>query len=156
MKRVTILPLIFLLGCATNAPVEAPSATPEVAVAIEREEEMVIYINEEMVEVAWEENQAVKELQEKVKEAPVEIQMSMYGGFEQVGSLGFSLTREDSQMVTSCGDLVLYSGDQIVVFYGSNSWAYTKLGKITSLSDEEIVARLSKGDVTLTFQMDAK
>ena len=149
MKRVTILPLIFLLGCATNAPVEAPSATPEVAVAIEREEEMVIYI-------AWEENQAVKELQEKVKEAPVEIQMSMYGGFEQVGSLGFSLTREDSQMVTSCGDLVLYSGDQIVVFYGSNSWAYTKLGKITSLSDEEIVARLSKGDVTLTFQMDAK
>ena len=79
--------------------------------------------------------------------------MSMFGGFEQAGSIGQRLPRNDSQTTTQSGDIVLYSGDQIVVFYGSNSWAYTRLGHVTDKSDEEMAQLLGNGDVTITVEM---
>ena len=79
------------------------------------------------------------------------IQMSMYGGFEQVGSIGQSLPRNDRQTTTQAGDIVLYSGSQIVVFYGSNSWAYTRLGHITDKSPQEMAELLGSGEVTITI-----
>ena len=79
--------------------------------------------------------------------------MSMYGGFEQVGPIGTDLPRNDVQTTTETGDIVLYSGDQIVMFYGSNSWAYTRLGKATDKSEEEMTELLSNGDVTITISM---
>jgi hypothetical protein len=75
----------------------------------------------------------------------------MYGGFEQVGPIGQSIVRDDKQTTTNYGDIVLYSGNQIVVFYGSNSWAYTKLGHI-DLSQQEMSDLLSGGDVSITLQ----
>ncbi|MBQ7504368.1 MAG: hypothetical protein IJT79_03520, partial [Ruminococcus sp.] len=80
------------------------------------------------VSVAWEDNDAVQSLKELCRNQPLTIYMSMYGGFEQVGSIGTDLPRNDVQTTTSSGDIVLYSGNQMVVFYGSNSWAYTRLG----------------------------
>ncbi len=79
--------------------------------------------------------------------------MSMYGDFEQVGSLGTSLPRKDEQTTTQAGDIVLYSGNQIVVFYGSNSWAYTRLGKITDKSAEELEELMGSGDVTIKLEL---
>jgi hypothetical protein len=75
----------------------------------------------------------------------------MYGGFEQVGSIGQSLPRSDTQTTTASGDIVLYSGDQLVVFYGSNTWAYTRLGKIVDKTPEEMEELLGNGDVTITL-----
>jgi hypothetical protein len=77
--------------------------------------------------------------------------MSAYGGFEQVGSLGQSLPRNDVQTTTDAGDIVLYSGNQIVVFYGSNSWAYTRLGRISDRSAADMAELLGNGNVTLTI-----
>ena len=79
--------------------------------------------------------------------------MSMYGGFEQVGEIGTSLPRNDVQTTTSAGDIVLYSGNQIVIFYGNNSWAYTRLGHITDLSEEKLTELLGDHDVTITLEM---
>ena len=79
--------------------------------------------------------------------------MSMYGGFEQVGSLGMNLPRDDEQTTTQAGDIVLYSGNQIVVFYGSNSWAYTRLGKITDKSAKELKDLLGSKDVIITLEL---
>jgi hypothetical protein len=76
----------------------------------------------------------------------------MYGGFEQVGSIGQAISRDDKQTTTEPGDIVLYSGNQIVVFYGSNSWAYTRLGKI-DLTEKELKDLLSNGDVTITLSL---
>ncbi len=112
-------------------------------------------INETEVQVAWEENPSVEALKELVKNDTLEVRMSMYGGFEQVGSLGQSITRNDVQTVTDSGDIVLYSGNQIVVFYGSNSWAYTRLGHITDQDQGGMRSLLSNGDVTLTLYMGA-
>ena len=102
------------------------------------------------VSVIWEENESVTALMNLVGEAPITIQMSMYGGFEQVGPIGTSLPRTDVQITTETGDIVLYSGNQIVVFYGSNAWAYTRLGHV-DLSAAEMSELLSHGDVTVTL-----
>ena len=84
----------------------------------------------------------------------ITIQMSMYGGFEQVGSIGQSLPRDDKQTTTSSGDIVLYSGNQMVVFYGSNSWSYTRLGHISDKDEAEMADLLSQGDVTITISTE--
>ena len=101
---------------------------------------------------------AVKELSVDALEGltaqgPLTIQMSMYGGFEQVGPIGQSIVSDDQQMTTQTGDIVLYSGNQIVVFYGSNSWAYTRLGHV-DLPQKELEDLLGNGDVLLTLQMN--
>ena len=110
-------------------------------------------IGEALTEVEWENNGSVEALKELCRETPLTIQMSMYGGFEQVGSIGQSLPREDSQTTTQAGDIVLYSGNQIVVFYGSNSWAYTRLGHITDKSAADLEELLGNGDVTITLSI---
>ena len=111
-------------------------------------EDMKLYINSEEVPVTWENNASVEELKTML---PLTMQMSMYGGFEQVGSIGSSLTRDDEQITTDYGDIVLYSGNQIVVFYGSNSWAYTRLGHI-DMTKEELNELLGNSDVEITLK----
>ena len=103
------------------------------------------------VEVAWEDNEAVEALRELCKDQTLTIDMSMYGGFEQVGSIGSTLPQSDVQTTTSAGDIMLYSGDQMVVFYGSNTWAYTPLGHITDKTQAELTQLLSSGNVTVTL-----
>ena len=112
--------------------------------------QMKMRIGDTPVEVAWESNESVEALKELAQNG-LTIKMSMYGGFEQVGSIGQRLPSQDVQTNTSSGDIVLYSSSQLVVFYGSNSWAYTRLGRITDQSAEEMRELLSRGDVTITI-----
>lgn len=113
--------------------------------------ELKLYFDDTEIPVTWENNDTVGELIDETANGDIVVAMSMYGGNEQVGSLGRSYKRNDRQMTTYNGDIVLYNGNQIVVFYGSNSWAYTKLGKI-DLSEEDVVDLLSKSDITLTIK----
>ncbi|MBQ3357159.1 MAG: hypothetical protein IJG45_08645 [Oscillospiraceae bacterium] len=108
-------------------------------------------INGTAVSVAWEDNDAVRALTELASAGTLTVPMSMYGGFEQVGELGTALPRADVQTATRPGDVVLYSGDRIVVFYGSNSWAYTRLGRITDKTGEELALLLGGGDAVITL-----
>ena len=102
--------------------------------------------------VTWQDNASVDALKE-LAASGLTVQMSMYGGFEQVGSLGANLPRDDQQTTTDYGDVVLYAGNQIVIFYGSNSWSYTRLGHI-DLSREEMTDLLSKANVTITLKYE--
>ena len=120
----------------------------------EAEKELTMKIGDQKVNVQWEDNESVAALKELVREQPLTIQMSMYGGFEQVGSIGTSLPRNDAQTTTSAGDIVLYSGNQIVVFYGSNSWAYTRLGHITDQDSAGMAQLLGNGNVTITISFE--
>lgn len=117
----------------------------------EAEGVLALYINDEKLSVAWEDNEAVGELMKLASKEALTIEMSMYGGFEQVGALGWNLPRNDKQVTTNAGDIVLYSGNQIVVFYGSNSWSYTKLGHIENKTAEELSQILGQDHVTLKF-----
>ena len=118
----------------------------------EEEPMMQMKINESQVSVAWEDNESVAALKELAANG-LTLQMSMYGGFEQVGSIGQRLPSQDVQTSTSFGDVVLYSGNQLVVFYGSNSWAYTRLGHIIDKTQEEMQELLGNGDVTITLSV---
>lgn len=133
----------------TDSPQESE---PEAQMTDEEKTDMKLKIGDAEVPVTWEENESVDALAALAAEGPLTIQLSMYGGFEQVGPIGQSIISDDQQTTTQAGDVVLYSGDQIVVFYGSNSWAYTRLGHV-DLSQKEMEDLLGNGDVMLTLQM---
>lgn len=116
------------------------------------EENMVLRIDGTQVPVTWDENDSVSELRALAQNG-LTIKMSMYGGFEQVGPIGKKITSDDSEMTALTGDIMLYSGDQIVLFYASNSWEYTHLGKM-ELSDAEIITLLAGGDVTISLSIE--
>lgn len=111
-----------------------------------------VEVNNKELIVELEDNQATKELIKKLNEGNVVVEAQEYGGFEKVGSLGFSLTKDDKQIKTEAGDIVLYQGNQISLFYNSNSWSYTKLGRVTNVSANELKDLLGMGDVTITLK----
>ena len=114
---------------------------------------MQMKIQETPVQVEWEDNDSVRALRE-LAESGLTLQMSMYGGFEQVGHIGQRLPSADRQTTTESGDIVLFSADQMVVFYESNSWAYTRLGHITNKNAQEMRELLGHGDVQITLSAD--
>ena len=163
-----LLIALLLAGCGSTTPEEvsvtddAPAETQTETETAEvettetelteenQENTMRLLIGETEVPVTWEENTSVDALKDL---CPLTIQMSMYGGFEQVGPIGQSIVSDDQQTSTDYGDIVLYSGNQIVVFYGTNSWAYTRLGHV-ELSQQEMRDLLANGDVTITFEIE--
>ncbi len=88
-----------------------------------------------------------------LREGDLTINMSDYGGFEKVGSLGTSLPRKDTHFSATIGDVVLYQGNQIVIFYGTNSWSYSRLGKIEGVDSESLLCAFGSGDTAITFSL---
>ena len=99
-------------------------------------------------------NDAAKALAEKLAEGPVTISMSNYGGFEKVGALPWSLPTSDTRLTTKPGDIMLYTGDNIVIFYGENTWAYTPLGVLDTTDPEEISNFVGNGNKQVTLSLD--
>lgn len=111
--------------------------------------ELTLKINDIEVDVIWTDNDSVRTLKNLAKDG-LTINMSKYGGFEQVGSIGSTLPSADTRITTNPGDIVLYSSNQIVLFYDSNTWSYTKLGHI-NLSKSELSDLLGDEDVVITL-----
>ena len=145
-KLAALLCALVLCLAGLSAPAEGTNS-------VEGEKNMQMMIGETAVTVDWEDNASVEALKALAAEG-LTIEMSMYGGFEQVGSIGQSLSRDDQQTTTASGDIVLYSGNQLVVFYGSNSWAYTRLGHITDQTPAQMKELLGNGDVTVTLSVE--
>lgn len=117
---------------------------------------MYLTINGNKIEVTLEQNSSVDALVEILKQGDITYTASDYGGFEKVGGLGHTLPTSNSQLTTQAGDVILYSGNQIVLFYGSNSWSYTRLGRINGYTVSELKALLGagKGDVQVTISLE--
>ena len=90
---------------------------------------------------------------ELLKKRPVKIKMSDYASFEKVGPLGTSLPRNDRQITTEAGDIILYQGNQITIYYDTNSWNFTRLGKVDGVTQAELKKILGKGNVTAVFSV---
>ena len=112
---------------------------------------MKMRINDTDVKVSWENNDSVKALSELASQGDVTIEMNAYGGFEQVGPIGTTLPSNDTSIKTHAGDIMLYTSDHMVIFYGSNSWSYTRLGRITDKSASELRELLSGRGITVTI-----
>ncbi len=101
------------------------------------------------------ENSSTQALKERLVQGSLSIQMSDYGDMEKVGSLGMSFPRNDQQTTTGPGDLILYQGNSFVIYYDSNSWSFTRLGKVDGVSTRTEMLELlgGKGDVTVTLSL---
>ena len=100
-------------------------------------------------------NEATRELTKLLEQGDIAIRMSDYGGFEKVGALPQSLPTSNTQITTAPGDIMLYQGNQMVIFYGSNSWSYTRLGKIDGATVSNLRQFLGNGDIVLTLSMES-
>jgi hypothetical protein len=98
-------------------------------------------------------NSSTEALKELLKAGPITIQMHDYGNMEKVGGLGKSLPTNDERITTAPGDLILYQGNALVIYYAPNTWSFTRLGKITGVTGEELKTILGKGNVTVTLSL---
>ena len=155
-KLIVILCLLLvLIGMTACGKSNNRAEESEISLAsvdnVEVERYMIITVGAYSFDVLLEDNVTVNELLGILEAGPIVIEMEDYSGFEKVGSLGRSLTRNDKQITTNRGDIVLYNGNNIVVFYGSNSWSYTRIGRVENLDNWE--EALGSGDVIVELSI---
>ena len=145
-------------GDSTGTEPSSHDSTEDETLKEESEEEdpmkkntFYVHIGAETFSATFAENIGAQALKELLAGGDITIQMRDYGGFEKVGPLGQSLPTSNSPTTTQSGGIVLYQGNQVVIFYGSNTWSYTRLGRIDNLSGWE--EALGRGDVSVTFSL---
>ena len=155
MKLIEIIIsiVILLMSSACGDPASRGSGTSTSYVREVSQMEITIDVNGNKLTAALADSTAAKELAEKLKSGSVTVTLNEYGGFEKVGDLPWSLTKSDKQVSTEPGDIMLYQGDQMTIFYNSNSWSYTKLGSIENTTQEELESLFGEGDITVTLSL---
>ena len=160
MKRIgyalwTVVLVLCLAACST-----ASHPSPTSTISPESKEDTTVdthtfYLTVEGVTfpATFADNQGAEALADLLTDGPLTLSLEDYGGFEKVGSLGHSLPTSNTHISTQSGDIVLYQGNQIVLFYGSNAWSYTRLGQVTDLTGWQ--EALGHGDVTVTLSLTA-
>jgi hypothetical protein len=98
-------------------------------------------------------NSSTEALKELLKTGPITVNMRDYGNMEKVGGLGKNLPRNDERITTEPGDLILYQGNSLVIYYAPNTWTFTRLGKINDVTQDELKKALGEGNVTVTLEV---
>ena len=144
LKLLISLTVVLLCGC-TKENITAQTMT----------EKLYVTIGEETRSVTMEDNVGTQALQAALQAENITYEAHDYGNFEKVGALGQSFPTADHQITTSAGDIVLYNGDNICIFYGSNSWSYTRIGKLDGMSAEDVrrFVNAGGGNVTVTLSL---
>lgn len=152
MKKIisifALLGFFTMTACAggnNKASTEKGEATMKIQIEITSES------GKHTLTATLENNSSAVAFYELLKERSVTISMSDYGSFEKVGSLGKTLPRNDTQITTSAGDIILYQGNQITIYYDKNSWNFTRLGRVDGKTQAELKQILGKDDVTAVF-----
>ena len=115
---------------------------------------MNLKVNNSTMKVKLSENAATKALVERLKEGAITYNAHDYGGFEKVGALGFSLPSNDTNITTEPGDIMLYTSNQLCIFFDSNSWEYTPIGKIEGMTKQQLKDAFGTGEVSITLSLD--
>ena len=140
-------------GETESVPEEEKTKETDMKTEILSENEIRITVGKGSFIVKLDENSSAAALRELLAEGDRTISASNYGGFEKVCALGTTLPSNDVQTTTQAGDVMLYSSNQIVIFYGSNSWAYTRLGRVEGLSAEDLESILSGPETEITLSL---
>ena len=117
------------------------------------EDKIKIEVGDYTLTATLSDNSSAKAFVQLLSKGKLTVEMSDYGDFEKVGSLGTTLPRNDTYITTEPGDLILYQGNNITIYYDVNSWTFTKLGKIDGISSSELRDILGKGDITAVFSL---
>lgn len=121
---------------------------------IREDETMKITVGDTVFTAVLADNSSVEALKGLLAEGPLTINMSDYAGMEKVGSIGTILPRNDKQITTEAGDIILYQGSSLVIYYDTNAWSLTRIGKIQDATRAELLEALGDGEVTVTFSLD--
>lgn len=132
----------------------AEGNTGEAANYNEEETELKLIIGNTTLTATLVNNSSTEALLELLKDGPITIDMDDYASMEKVGNIGTKLPRNDKQITTKAGDLVLYQGSAFVIYYGPNSWNFTKLGKINNVTAKELKEILGSGSVSVTLSIE--
>ena len=148
MKQILLLIVIMLLPCFMKSGETSAQTMAQ---------KIYIIIDGEPISVQLANNDATQALVAALQDGDITFEVRDYGGFEKVGALGLSLPTSDTQITTQAGDVILYNGNQIVLFYGSNSWSYTRLGHMeySSQSELESFLKAGQGNVSITLSLSA-
>ncbi len=169
MKHVTIITIamaaLVIAGCgAVTSPAgsgDAPvTAAPSEGGTVDHYDEMepvgyvFVRVGDEIFSVDMESNSSAKAFEDKISAEPLKIAMHDYGNFEKVGDLPWELETNDEEITTKPGDVILYEGNKITVYYGENTWKFTKLGHLSATPEEITAVFGGKDDITAEFAMD--
>ena len=151
------LMLLLLTGCSSTGPAETGALTesgsaeettlPTVTEPASKNEASEPYstksslpegtdrmfyahVNGKVLKILAAENSSADAFLDLLKSGDVPVEMHDYGSFEKVGPLGTTLPRNDEQITTEPGDVILYQGDQITIYFDVNNWSFTRLGKV--------------------------
>ena len=162
LQLFTFASLLFVqLGCSPDTmtpPIpelsqEQKKDNPEESKDDTMPGEIKITVSGKTLPVKIEDNKATKALVAALREASITYEAYDYGGFEKVGPLGRTLPASDTQITTQAGDVILYNANQIVLFYGSNSWSYTRIGKILYATLDELKSFLKAGEGNISVSL---
>ena len=154
MNKIVILVLIFILGFFVFKIIDKEKINND----MEKEEcnnmKIKLEINNYELTATLVDNSSTQALIEKLKESDITINMNDYGNMEKVGQLDFTLPRNDQNITTTFGDLILYQGNNFVIYYDTNNWSLTKLGKIDNIDKQQLKNILGSGSVDVTLSLD--
>lgn len=155
-----LLAVLGLAACGTGgstaSPAPSPSAVPSQEItapqpSAEEESVLNITVGDQTLTATFADNHSAEEFRALLAQGPVTVTMEDYGGFEKVGPLGTTLTRSDERITTQPGDIILYQGDQITIYYDTNTWTFTRLARIDDPSG--LRELLGDGTVQVTFSL---
>ena len=132
---------------------ESPKQESETGKREDEPMEIQITVGDTILTATPENNPSAEAFLALLQEQPIMVEMSDYAGMEKVGSLGTNLTTSDSRISVGAGDVILYQGNQITIYYGTNSWNFTKLAHIDGATKENLLEILGTGDVEVIFSL---
>lgn len=135
----------------TTGPVEED--LPDTTQQDTRIDKMKLTIGDTVLTATLADNSSVDALVDELSKGPISVDMRDYGNMEKVGSLGRNYPRNDTSITTEAGDIILYQGSALVIYYAPNSWNFTRLGKIDNINAQELKRILGSGDVTVTLSL---
>jgi hypothetical protein len=143
---IIILVLFIITACNSKKQIEI--------IEEEGKSSMQLQIGENILTAVLEKNSSTEALIKMLEEGPITINMNDYGNMEKVGLLGTNLPRNDQKIKAEPGDLILYQGNALVIYYESNSWNFTRLGKIKGFTKEELKQILGDGDISVILSLN--
>ncbi len=157
LSKVINLILIFssllLIGCTSSNKSVASGTRPSKQSGATDARIVNIKVKNDILKLSLANNSSADALLKLLENGKITINMQDYGNFEKVGNLPKALPTNDEQINTSAGDVILYQGNKITIYYDNNSWTLTRLGKINGATKEQLLKVLGSGDVTVELSL---
>ena len=154
MNKILVFSMLMLAAVTTTAQAQQNVSNNNHVTYMEQNTIRLTVEGGKTFIATLEDNSSVKALQELLAKGDVTVKMEDYGNMEKVGPLGTSLPRNDKPTTTGPGDIILYQGKYLVIYYATNSWNFTRLGKINHVAGSELKAALGEGNVTVTLSLN--